>query len=329
MLIDLVHNKKVIFFSGKGGVGKTTVAAATALCAANADKKVLLVSTDPAHNLGHLFERDIGSSSVRLSSNLDGLELDPEQTVDAHIEEVSSVLRRLMPADMAGEVNKHMELSREAPGMQEAAILEKIATTIEQAQTNYDLVVFDTAPSGHTARLMALPEMMSAWTEGLIKRQEQANRFKQVVENLGKDNSLGEGILGDGHQFDKHSKESQIQDILQRRKQRFNNLRNLLTDANRCAFVLVLTAERLPVLETIEFQQHLRKTGIEVSGLVVNKRIPESSDAFLQERRQQEIMHLQTIVQHLPNLPRQELPLTAKDILGLSALHNFAKQLEQ
>lgn len=327
LLFNLFQSKKVLFFSGKGGVGKTTIAAATALSAANTNKKVLLVSTDPAHNLGHLFERPIGSQVVRLSSNLDGLELDPDQTVDEHIGEVSAVLRRLMSADMRGEINKHMELSREAPGMQEAAILEKIAQTIEEAEQQYDLIVFDTAPSGHTSRLMALPEMMSAWTEGLIKRQEQASRFKQVVASLGEDNPLGDSLFGGSEDDDKRSTESQIQRLLQRRKEKFSKLRNMLVDKNRCAFVLVLTAERLPVLETIEFEQKLQKTGIEVAGLVVNKRIPESSDPFLVERRKQELGHLGTLEKALPTIEKQQLPLTAKDVLGISALASFSEQL--
>ncbi|HBN15041.1 MAG TPA: arsenic-transporting ATPase, partial [Pseudohongiella sp.] len=225
MLLKLANSRQILFFGGKGGVGKTTVSAATALAAADQGKNVLLVSTDPAHNLGHLFDRRIGPKPVKLASGLDGLELDPEKTVDRHLEEVTAALRRMMPAHLSGEIDKHMELSRDAPGMQEAAMLERIAEVIEQA-SDYDLVVFDTAPSGHTARLMALPEMMSAWTEGLIKRRDKADSFSAVLKSLARDSSVGANALGDEPAQQDQDRESRIRRLLNRRKQRFAGLRD-------------------------------------------------------------------------------------------------------
>ena len=123
MLLTLARSKSILFFGGKGGVGKTTVSAGTALAMAAEGRRVLIVSTDPAHNLGHLFNRDVGPRPVRLAPNLDGMELDPEETVNQHLEEVSGSLRKLMAPHLAGEVDKHIELSRDAPGMQEAALM--------------------------------------------------------------------------------------------------------------------------------------------------------------------------------------------------------------
>src|SRR5690554_427924 len=97
MLLELGRTRRILFFGGKGGVGKTTVSAATALAMADAGRRVLLVSTDPAHNLGHLFDQKIGPKPKRLQQNFDVMELDPEQTVEEHLDEVASALRRLMP----------------------------------------------------------------------------------------------------------------------------------------------------------------------------------------------------------------------------------------
>ena len=196
LLLDLARSRKVLFFGGKGGVGKTTVSAATALARANEGAKVILISTDPAHNLGHLFDRKIGPRPVRIMAGLDALELDPDNTVDAHMREVSSALHELMPVNLHKEIDKHMLLSRGAPGMQEAALLERIAEIVEEGINEYDLIVFDTAPSGHTARLMVLPEMMTAWTEGLIKRREKADRFAEFVRDLGRDSTMAEKTVG-------------------------------------------------------------------------------------------------------------------------------------
>ena len=122
---------------------------------------------------------------VRITAGLEAIELDPNESVETHIREVSQALHQLMPVTQHGEIDKHMALSRDAPGMHEAALLERIADIVQDGIGSYDLIVFDTAPSGHTARLMVLPEMMSAWTEGLIKRREKADRFAEVVRDLG------------------------------------------------------------------------------------------------------------------------------------------------
>lgn len=327
MLLELARSKRILFFGGKGGVGKTTVSAATALAMAMEGKRVLLVSTDPAHNLGHLFNREIGPRPVRLASNLDGMELDPEQTVNEHLNEVSGSLRKLMAPHLAGEVDKHIELSRDAPGMQEAAIMERIAEVVEQAAREYDMLVFDTAPSGHTARLIALPEMMSAWTDGLIKRRDKAERFSSVLRNMGSDKSIGNKVLG-GQEDPLAERESAIRSLLNRRKRRFSDLRTALSDAQRTSFIIVLAAERLPVLETIELHDQLRRTGVKVGGLIVNKRLPDGLGDFLTERRVQEEVHLATLREALPDLPRQDLTLVAHDVVGLEALERFARALE-
>ena len=331
MLLALAQTKKILFFGGKGGVGKTTVSAATALARAQAGGKVLLVSTDPAHNLGHLFDRAIGSKPVRLALGLDGLELDPDETVRLHLKEITSSLHKLMPVHLRGEVDKHMALSKDAPGMQEAALMERIAEVVEQGVKDYDLIVFDTAPSGHTARLMALPEMMSAWTEGLIKRQEKADGFAQVVKDLsreaGSDSSMQDKTFGDDTVDAEKMRESGIRRILHRRRLRFTHLRDQLSNAESTAFVIVLAAERLPILETIALHAQLQAAKVNVAALVVNKRSPADGGAFMQARFAQEQGYLEMLTEALPNLPRHDLFLLARDIVGLEALREFAEAI--
>ena len=325
LLLNLARNRQVVLFGGKGGVGKTTVSAATALALANEGRHVLLVSTDPAHNLGHLFQREIGSRPVRLAPDLDGLELNPDATVKTHMQDVSGALHSLMPVQLHGEIDKHIALSKDAPGMQEAAILEKMAEIVEQGRKDYQHVIFDTAPSGHTARLMALPEMMTAWTEGLIQRRERADRFAEFVRELGSDSSLGENIVGE--KSPAAEKESRIRGILNRRRLKFVRLRDAFADAEITSFVIVLVAERLPVLETIELREQLDKAGLSIDCLVVNKRLPADAGDFLAERRNQEDVHLTALEKALPGIPRQHLGLAAKDIAGLSALKEFSNHL--
>ncbi|WP_431473872.1 ArsA family ATPase [Ornithinimicrobium sp. W1665] len=142
-----------------------------ALDSAQGGRPTLVVSTDPAHNLGHLWRRPVGDDPVELAPLLRGLEIDPGRTTDAHLSAVRETMRRLMPEHLQGEVDKHLDLARDAPGTHEAAVLERLAEVLEERDRD-ELVVVDTAPSGHTTRLIALPELMQAWTEGLLRRQD-------------------------------------------------------------------------------------------------------------------------------------------------------------
>jgi arsenite/tail-anchored protein-transporting ATPase len=319
-LHDLVARRRVVLLGGKGGVGKTSVASAVALTQARAGRRVLVVSTDPAHNLGHLWQRTVGDDVVRLAEgagagHLDGVEVDPERTTAAHLSAVRATLRRLMPEHLGGEVDRHLDLARDAPGMHEAAILERVADLVGTGTTDYDLVVLDTAPSGHTARLLSLPETMGAWTDGLLRRRDRSDRLGAAAQMLG------------GRSEATARRDAEIRSVLTRRRERFSRLRDVLTDHEASTFVIVLAAERLPVLETVELARQLEKLGVDVGGLVINKRSPSDAGDLLAARHAAETAHLATLQAGLPGIPRCEVPLLAAEPVGPDALASLAQHL--
>ncbi|GAB3125268.1 hypothetical protein GCM10027160_47690 [Streptomyces calidiresistens] len=325
MLLDLLTPHRVVFVGGKGGVGKTSVAAALALGRARAGARVLLVSTDPAHNLGHLWDRPVGDRPVRLTGpgdtvagvgtagRLDGLEIDPERTVEQHLSAVAATMRRLLPERMHAPAARHLELARQAPGTHESAVLERIAEAVELGERCYDLVVFDTAPSGHTLRLLALPEQLTSWTEALLVNRDRSERFADAVRGP-----------GGGRESDR---DAELRRVLLRRRDRFARLRAVVTDPARTGFVIVLTAEPLPIAETVEVHGKLTDLGVGVTALVANRRSPADAGDLLARRREREDEHLLRLRRRIPDPPLFDVPLLPGDLVGAEALAALADRL--
>lgn len=325
MLLELANQRSVLFLGGKGGVGKTVTASAVALHQATAGRRVLLVSTDPAHNLGHLWERHVGDGNVELyrsedgQGRVDGVEIDPQATIDHYLAEVGATLRDFMPEHLHPQVEQHLKLAAQTPGTHESAMLERIAMTIEYGLDDHDLIIFDTAPSGHTARLMALPEIMTFWTEGLLNRRTKAEKFGAAIRAIDHDD--------DPQSASGENRDRRIRQMLLRRKNRFETMRNVLTNAKLTSFVIVLIGERVPVLESVELYTQLRETGVEVGGFVVNRLSPTDAGEFLAARREHEDQQVASLQHQMPRVPMDTVPLLAGDLVGREALYELAQQL--
>jgi arsenite/tail-anchored protein-transporting ATPase len=329
----LLTDKRIVLVGGKGGVGKTTTASALAILACGRGKKVLLVSTDPAHSLADAFDRKIGDNITRLAPDLDGLELDPDHEVEQHLAKVTAQLKRFTHPDMFSEIERQMRLTRQSPGAQEAAMLERIAQVIELGLKDYDLLIFDTAPTGHTLRLLSLPEAMAAWTQGLLNASKKSAKLGEVLGHLTP--KAGRDIdspLADPSQhatagMDERNKA--ITETLLARQRLLQRTRELITDPAKTALLFVLTPEKLPILETGRAVASLQQEKLPLAGLVVNRILPDSADGnFLAQRRSQEKVHLQQIEQDFSTLPLYKVPLQATDIQGVNALTHMAHLLQ-
>lgn len=327
---ELLTTRRLILLGGKGGVGKTTMSSALAVLAATAERNVLLVSTDPAHSLSDAFGRHIGDHTTMLAPQLWALEIDPDKEADAYLERVLVQMRRYAGPDQIHELQRQLQLSRQSPGAQEAALLERLAKVIEEGLQNYDTVILDTAPTGHTLRLLSLPEVMAAWTDGLLRHNKRSQHLASVLQHLTPSRSI-ESLTSDPsqhHSAEFDSKDAELLSTLLRRQQLFNRTRRRLHDSETTAFVFVLTPERLPILETERAVQALTSQNIPVAGLIVNRLLPAMDDSnFWAHRRQQQEKHMVDLHQRLPTLPRCLVSLQEDDIVGVDALQVLGKHL--
>lgn len=333
----LLTDKQVLLVGGKGGVGKTTMSATLGLLAAKRGKRTLVVSTDPAHSLADAFGQPIGDHEAKLAENLWGLEIDPDREVKAHVDQVASDMKKLVQPDMFAQVERQLRLSQQSPGAQEAALLERIATILDTrlgTADGFDLIVFDTAPTGHTLRLLTLPEAMAAWTQGLLKHDSRSQALAGVLDHLtpkkGRDVANPMADPKKDQTADLSDRNKAITEKLRARQSLFQRTRRLFLDSQRCAMLFVLTPEKLPVLETGRAVELLAREKLPLAGLIVNRVLPDDADGdFLAKRRVHEKQYLTQIDQQFSRLPRYRVPLQANDIEGMQGLRLMAELLQQ
>ncbi|WIK81635.1 ArsA family ATPase [Micrococcus lylae] len=319
-------SREVVFFGGKGGVGKTTVASAAAAALAAAGRRVLVVSTDPAHNLGHLWDTQVGDSETELltmegGGAVVGLEVDPDAVAARHLDAVKDTVRGLMPEHLHREVDRYFRLAAASPGTHEAALLERISRIALEARERFDVVVFDTAPTGHTARLLELPTLMGAWADGLLARRDRTERFADAMRGL-------DGRRGlEGPRTAQERRDLRIREVLTERRRIFADMEALLADGRRCAFVPVLTAERMPVLETVQLCRRLAEDRIAVAALVVNRRSPEDVGEVLAARARAEDGHVADLVRQVPHVPLVQVPWVDGEPTGPTAVQAIGRLL--
>lgn len=292
--------RPLIFYGGKGGVGKTTLATARAHLLAADGHETLLVSTDPAHSTSDLLATPLGNEPKRVTTRLQALEIDSEADAAAYIDRIRRDAAEVVSPETLPSVERHLDLARHSPGTAEGALLDRLVDLIAECPDRYQRIVFDTAPTGHTLRLLALPELLTGLVEGLVRQRERVAGAERMLRNLAGDH------------------EPPDDPVLRRLRARRDALRatrqRLLDDA---AFHLVLTPERLPIEETARTAATLSDHGLRLAEIVVNRVLPDEADgAFMRERVEQQAERLQEIEERLGHYPLRVIHHAPRDITG-------------
>jgi len=257
--------ERFVFFGGKGGVGKTTVSCAYAHRCAREGIRTLVVSTDPAHSVSDVFDQRFGDEpeSVAGVDGLDAMEIDPEDEMQRHLTEIRESLSEQVSAAMVSEINRQLEMSHGTPGAYESALFDAFVDVMRTESEPYDRVVFDTAPTGSTLRLLGLPEFLGDWIDRLLyKRKQSIDLFEKAAVGDMEPRRLLEG--------------DPVIERLQKRKEFFEYAGE--TMRNDAAFFLVFNPDQLSVNETARAIEGFTDRDLRVRGLVANKLTPSPDD---------------------------------------------------
>ncbi|CAM8053078.1 TPA: arsenical pump-driving ATPase [Klebsiella pneumoniae] len=284
-----------IFFTGKGGVGKTSLACATAVWLADQGKRTLLVSTDPASNVGQVFSQTIGHRITDISTveNLAAMEVDPMAAAQAYRDRVLDPVRGLMPADVVSSIEEQLSGSCTT----EIAAFDEFTglLTNHELREKYDHIVFDTAPTGHTIRMLELP---GAWS-GYLEANPDA------AANLGP-------LVG-----------------LEKQQHQYSDAVKALSDAALTRLVLVARAQASTLKEVSHTHDELSAIGLQHQHLAINGVLPPfagENDPLAQSILAREEKALQAMPDNLANLPRSQLYLKPFNLVGLEALRELFTQ---
>ena len=252
---------RYVLYGGKGGVGKTTCAAATALSSAEGGTPTLVVSTDPAHSLSDVFDAEIGAEPTRVVDGIDlwAVEVDPGERIGRYRGQISAALEELEDLGISlddDDLDDVIEAGV-APGTDEAAAMDLFVDYMDDPR--FDRIVFDTAPTGHTLRLLKLPDVMESAMGKLITVKTQVSTLADSVR----------GFLGTGG--DDGSEDSGPDLDLTALQERMERVGEALRDPDRTEFRVVLIPETMAVLESERLLTELETYGIPVGRAVINK----------------------------------------------------------
>lgn len=283
-----------IFFSGKGGVGKTSMACTHAVRYADEGKRTLIVTTDPASNLGDVFEQKIGHQITPINGipNLWAMEIDPDQATQEYVERALAPLRAAFPAPMVQVMEEQMS----GPCTAEVAAFDRFTDFIvqDQATVEFEIIIFDTAPTGHTIRLLELP---AEWSQSIDAASAGS----------------GQTCIGPA---------AAIQDA----KHKYEHALAALRNESLSTFVFVLHPEAIAIRETKRAIGELGKLGIHTHRLIVNGLIPASEKAnpLFAARSEMQARYLEQIRAELP-YPTQQMTLLSGEIQGAARLRQVGK----
>lgn len=254
--------KRAAFFLGKGGVGKTTLASAFALGLARGGERVLVVSLDPAHNLGDALGKKLGDRVSRVEEGLDAMEVDLGSWVERYLEESRRELLEAYSYDLTLNLDSFFGIMRYSPGTEEYAVLWAIEHVYCELAADYDVVVFDTPPTALSLRFLAMPRVSELWVAELAKLRERILERRGTITRLNPSSPVASSCVD--------KEDDKVYGKLGAIRNRLAGLNRLFREESYLA--VVLNPDRLSVSEALRIKEELERLRIPLRALCVNKR---------------------------------------------------------
>jgi arsenite-transporting ATPase len=297
---------RTILFTGKGGVGKTTVAAATAMLTAKRGKRTMVMSTDTAHSLSDSFQTQLSGTPVKIAKNLHGLEIDVQTELDTHWAEIECYLTDLLRSQGLDEItSKELAI---IPGMEIVSSLFYIDKF--KLSNDYDALIIDTAPTGDTIRLLSLPDAADWYFKHFFEIEKRASKIMRGTMSRVMKVPLPPDAVYD-NAFELY--------------QKIRRTRQLLTDPQRASFRLVLNPEKMVINESQRALNYLSLFGYHVEAIVANKLIPkEVKDDYFKKWKDDQKEYMKMLTSSFAPIPILKAPMFQTEVLGQKMLLEFA-----
>jgi arsenite-transporting ATPase len=305
---------KYVFFGGKGGVGKTTMAGVTAAWLAGQGRRTLLASTNPVHSLSGLLDQDVFGKLTPVNGveNLWALEIDTKEAIERSKKEIKEKVQWFLKfAEISSkEAGEFVEAATMNPAFEESAMFENMVELMFKDE--YDVYVFDTAPTANARRLLGMSKVYGLWVNKMMKSREEAQSLRELLS------------------FSKKKEEDPLMQYLVDFHERIGHAKELLTDPEKTAFFFVTLPEALPIAVIKRFISWFTEFGIPVGGVVVNQVI-EAGDGqlpdFVRNRVEMQKGYLGEIRETFGDQVRAILPLYDDELQGVDDLRMASRDL--
>ncbi len=311
---------KYILFGGKGGLGKTTLSAATSYWLAKKGKKVCVFSTDPQASLTDIFERRIfGQGEVEITKNLFALEIDADKRILEYQTEIRQKIKDMYKMDtIPEEVEEYINSSSAEPAMAESATFDAMVELMMSGR--YDYYIFDMMPHGHAIRFLGMADILDQWVAKILEVRKKAGEYKEAASVLG----AQRGGL---------AQEDYVLKELEFIRERLDFVSKMVRDKTHTAFFYVLIPELMPILDTREALKMFKAFDVTVSGVVVNQVYPATLRSekgvpeFLKNKIASQQEYLQQIVNDFGDLIGGVVPMLDREPKGLEMISKVASIL--